>query len=210
MTDMQQFEEQFHGIISTQAIADPAHDIKHIHRVVRSARQFSEIENADMEVVIPAAWLHDCVSVSKNSPDRARASTLAAARAIEYLREMAYPGQHHKAIGHAIEAHSFSANITPLTLEARVVQDADRIDAIGAIGIARCMVVAGVMKSSLYAANDPFCEEREPDDRQYAIDHFFAKLFKLQDSFHTQAARAEADKRIRFMRDFLAQLELEI
>jgi uncharacterized protein len=168
------------------------------------------MENAVMEVVIPAAWLHDCVSVAKDSPDRARASTLAAAQAKEYLREMTYPEQHHEAIGHAIAAHSFSAGITPLTLEARVVQDADRIDAIGAIGTARCMMVAGVMQSSLYAAQDPFCESREPDDRQYAVDHFFTKLFKLQDSFHTQAAHAEAKKRVQFMRDFLAQLEREI
>ena len=210
MNNMQDFENRFHEIISKQAIVDPAHDINHIHRVVRSARQFAIMENAVMEVVIPAAWLHDCVSVAKDSPDRARASTLAAAQAKEYLREMTYPEQHHEAIGHAIAAHSFSAGITPLTLEARVVQDADRIDAIGAIGTARCMMVAGVMKSSLYAEQDPFCESREPDDRQYAVDHFFTKLFKLQDSFHTQAARAEAEKRVQFMRDFLAQLEQEI
>lgn len=207
---MEKYERQFHQIISAQAVADPAHDINHVRRVVRSARRFAEIENALLEVVIPAAWLHDCVAVSKDSPDRARASTMAAARAIELLREMAYPEQHYQAIGHAIEAHSFSAGITPVSLEAKIVQDADRIDAIGAIGTARCMMVAGVMKSSLYAEEDPFCVVREPDDRQYAIDHFFAKLFRLQDGFHTKAARTEADKRIDFMRDFLAQLELEI
>jgi uncharacterized protein len=207
---MNNFEEQFHKIIANQAVADPAHDINHITRVVRSARQFAETENAIMEVVIPAAWLHDCVSVSKDSPDRARASTMAAEQAKIYLREMAYPEQHFDAIGHAIAAHSFSAGIRPETLEARVVQDADRIDAIGAIGTARCMMVAGVMNSSLYSENDPFCETREPNDREFAVDHFFAKLFKLQASFHTRAARAEADKRVQFMRDFLAQLALEI
>ena len=207
---MQQFEDRFQDIISAQAIADPAHDINHIRRVVRSARQFAEIENANIEVVIPAAWLHDCVAVAKDSPDRARASTLAAARAIELLREMQFPDEHHDAIGHAIAAHSFSAGITPETIEAMVVQDADRIDAIGAIGTARCMMVAGIMNSSLYAEDDPFCKQRPPDDKKYAVDHFFAKLFKLQESFHTAAARQEADRRIQFMRDFLAQLEREI
>jgi len=210
MNNMEEFENRFHEIISKQVVVDPAHDINHIHRVVRSARQFAAAENALLDVVIPAAWLHDCVSVAKDSPDRARASTMAAGQAKEYLREMSYPEQHLDPIGHAIEAHSFSAGITPLTLEAKVVQDADRIDAIGAIGTARCMMVAGVMRSSLYAEQDPFCEEREPNDRAYAVDHFFAKLFKLQDSFHTQAARAAADKRVRFMRNFLAQLEQEI
>jgi len=146
---MQLFEQQFHQIISAQAVADPAHDINHVRRVVRSARQFAAAENAELEIVIPAAWLHDCVAVAKDSPDRAKASTMAASRAIQLLRDMAYPEQHYAAIGHAIEAHSFSAGITPTTLEAKVVQDADRIDAIGAIGTARCMMVAGVLKSSL-------------------------------------------------------------
>ncbi len=207
---MQLFEQQFHQIISAQAVADPAHDINHVRRVVRSARQFAAAENAELEIVIPAAWLHDCVAVAKDSPDRAKASTMAASRAIQLLRDMAYPEQHYAAIGHAIEAHSFSAGITPTTLEAKVVQDADRIDAIGAIGTARCMMVAGVLKSSLYAEEDPFCNNREPDDKKYAVDHFFAKLFRLQESFNTEAARLEADRRIRFMRDFLAQLEREI
>ena len=135
---------------------------------------------------------------------------MAAIHATGLLRQMAYPEQHYEAIGHAIEAHSFSAGITPVTLEAMVVQDADRIDAIGAIGTARCMMVAGIMKSSLYAEEDPFCDQREPDDKAYAVDHFFAKLFKLQDSFNTDAARMEAEKRIQFMRRFLAQLEQEI
>lgn len=207
---MQKFEQQFHEIIDAQSVADPAHDINHVRRVVRSARQFAEVENAELEVVVPAAWLHDCVAVAKDSPDRAKASAMAATRAVELLRDMNYPSRHYDAIVHAIEAHSFSAGITPVTLEAMVVQDADRIDAIGAIGTARCMMVAGVMKSSLYAEEDPFCNQREPDDKKYAVDHFFAKLFKLQESFNTDAARLEAERRIRFMQDFLAQLEREI
>ena len=207
---MEKFERRFHDIISAQAVADPAHDINHIRRVVRSARQFAAVENADLEVVVPAAWLHDCVSVSKDSPDRSRASTMAASRAIDLLREMDYPKHHFEAIGHAIAAHSFSAGITPETLEAMVVQDADRIDAIGAIGTARCMMVAGVMNSSLYAENDPFCNQREPEDKKYAVDHFFAKLLKLQESFNTQAARMEAESRIKFMQEFLDQLAREI
>ncbi len=207
---MQEFETHFEEIVSAQAVADPAHDINHIRRVVRSARQFATIENADLEIVIPAAWLHDCVSVAKDSPDRAKASTLAARRAQELLRDMDYPEVHIEGIAHAIEAHSFSASITPRSLEAKIVQDADRIDAIGAIGTARCMMVAGVLKSSLYSDDDPFCEQREPDDRRYAVDHFFTKLFKLEASFHTHAAKKEAHKRCQFMREFLAQLELEI
>lgn len=207
---MQQYEKKFHEIISKQAVADPAHDINHIRRVVRSAKTFAELENADLQVVIPAAWLHDCVAVAKDSPDRAKASTMAAIHATGLLRQMAYPEQYYEAIEHAIKAHSFSAGITPVTIEAMVVQDADRIDAIGAIGTARCMMVAGIMNSSLYAEEDPFCDQREPDDKAYAVDHFFAKLFKLQNSFNTEAARMEAEKRIEFMRSFLAQLEQEI
>jgi uncharacterized protein len=207
---MKDFEEKFKAIIDAQEIADPAHDINHVRRVVRTARRFAVAENACREVVIPAAWLHDCVAVSKDSPDRSRASRMAAEHAVSLLTDLGYPDKYHNDIAHAIEAHSFSAGIEPRTLEARIVQDADRIDAIGAIGIARCMIVAGVMKSRLYAEDDPFCTEREPDDKSHAVDHFYAKLFKLEDSFHTRAAREEAGRRTRFMRDYLKQLEAEI
>lgn len=190
--------------------ADRAHDIDHIERVVATVRQLAESEGAELAILEPAAWLHDCVSVAKDHPQRKQASLLAADRAIEFLQQIDYPQQYHSAIHHAILAHSFSANITPETLEAKILQDADRMDALGAIGIARCILVGGKLDRQLYSSIDPLCDKREPDDGTYTLDHFFTKLLKLGDSMQTQAAKAEAQRRSIYMREFLTQLQSEL
>lgn len=190
--------------------ADSAHDMAHIQRVVQMAKRLAGVEGADLAVVIPAAWLHDCVTLPKNAPNRHEASQLAAAEAVRFLRSIGYPEQHLDNIAHAIVAHSFSAGIAPITLEAQVVQDADRLDAIGAIGVARCLLVGGALQRPLYHPPDPFCEQREPDDFTYTIDHFYRKLFPIGQTLHTQAARDEAARRNAFMQVFLDQLRSEI
>lgn len=189
---------------------DRAHDIDHIERVVATARQLGAREGAELAILEPAAWLHDCVAVAKDHPQRQQASLLAADRAVAYLQEINYPLQYHRAIHHAIVAHSFSANIMPETLEAKILQDADRMDALGAIGIARCILVGGKLNRQLYNSIDPLCVDREPDDNVYTLDHFFTKLLTLGDSMHTQAAKAEAQRRSTYMHAFLAQLQSEL
>ncbi|QUM86602.1 MULTISPECIES: HD domain-containing protein [unclassified Moritella] len=190
--------------------ADRAHDIDHIERVVATARQLGACEGAELAILEPAAWLHDCVSVAKDHPQRKQASLLAADRAVAFLQEINYPQQYHQAIHHAIVAHSFSANITPETLEAKILQDADRMDALGAIGIVRCILVGGKLNRQLYSSIDPLCVDREPNDDVYTLDHFFTKLLMLGESMNTQAAKAEAERRSVYMRDFLAQLQSEL
>ncbi len=192
------------------AASDAAHDLAHVRRVVRTAEVLAAAEGARREIIVPAAWLHDCVGVAKDSPDRARASSFSAVRAVEALVEIGYPAEWHGAIFHCIEAHSFSAGVAPCTIEAQVVQDADRIDALGAIGIARCFAVGGALQRAVYSECDPFCEEREPDDATFTVDHFFAKLLRLPEGLHTGAGRREAAGRVGFMRGFLRQLECEV
>ncbi len=198
------------SFLEQRMAADPAHDISHIRRVVKTTLYLTDIEQANLSVTLPAAWLHDCVSVPKDSHLRAQASRLAADEAIEFLQGIAYPDENLEAVHHAIEAHSFSAGITPRTSEARIVQDADRLEALGAIGIARCLLTGGAMGTALYEASDPFCERREPDDRQFTLDHFYCKLFKLPGTMQTRAGKDEADRRVAYMRAFLDQLRLEI
>lgn len=189
---------------------DAAHDAEHVRRVVANARLLARAEDADLAVVIPAAWLHDCVTVPKDSPLRAQASRLAAERAVAWLRRAGYPTRHLPAIGHAIAAHSFSAGIAAESTEAKVVQDADRIDALGAIGMARTFMVGGSLARPLYHSSDPFCENRPPDDAVSTLDHFYTKLFTLPATMQTAAGRAEAEHRAAFMRDFLAQFAREL
>ncbi|MEM7331640.1 MAG: HD domain-containing protein [Chloroflexota bacterium] len=190
--------------------ADAAHDRAHIQRVVKTAKELAGLEGADLDVVIPAAWLHDCVTVPKDSDKRPFASRMAAKAAGQFLIDKGYPAEKISNIEHAIAAHSFTAQITPETIEAKVVQDADRLDAIGAIGISRCLMLGGVMGKPLYSAHEPIPETRTPNDKEYVIDHFFIKLFKLQETMQTEAGRREAIDRTTFMKRFLDKLESEV
>lgn len=198
------------GAFVASSEGDAAHDLPHVQRVVHSARRLALEEGARLEVVIPAAWLHDCVSVPKDSPLRKQASGLAAQRAGVLLREWGVEEALLPEIEHAIEAHSFSAGIPPRTLEARVVQDADRLDALGAVGLARCLMLSGEMGQRLYDPADPFCRDRTPDDRISAVDHFHTKLLSLGVTMHTETARREAEVRTRFLQAFLDRLRNEI
>jgi uncharacterized protein len=148
--------------------------------------------------------------VPKDSPDRSRASRLAAGHAVRFLKGAGYAEQFLDGIAHAIEAHSFSAGIPPRTVEAKVVQDADRLDALGAIGTARAIAVGAALGRPLYQPEDPFCERRAPDDGGASVDHFYTKLLKLADTMQTAAGRREAARRTEFMQSFLGQLRREI
>ena len=211
VTDLPQWEARFAVFLAeNRHTEDAAHDAMHIRRVVANARALAAAEGADRAIVLPAAWLHDCVIVPKDSPQRTMASRLAATAAGEYLHAAGYPPVHIPAIQHAIEAHSFSARIAPGTLEAQVVQDADRLDARGAIGIARTLMLGGAMGKLLYDASEPFPVTRTADDRENVLDHFFVKLLTLTDTMQTRAGRTEAERRTAFMRRYLAQLSDEI
>ena len=207
---LQQWEAQFESFIAAELGTDAAHGLSHIKRVVSNARRLAATENANPNVVIPAAWLHDCVSVPKNSPQRKMASRLAAERAGDYLREHGYNQALIPKIEHAIAAHSFSAEIPCETLEAKVVQDADRLDAIGAIGIARAILTGASMGAALYQMGDPFANTRPLDDKSFTIDHFYVKLLKLEAMMQTDAGRSEARQRTLFMEQFLDQLQTEL
>lgn len=206
-----EWEARFAALLAGEETArDAAHDEGHVRRVVANARTLAETEGADLAVVLPAAWLHDCVAIAKNSMQRSSASRLAAERAGALLRAAGYPAEHIPAIEHAIAAHSFSARILPQTLEAKVVQDADRLDALGAVGIARTLITGGANGAPFYDLSEPFPVTRVADDRTSIVDHFFTKLLKLAETMQTAAGRAAAQHRAQFLKQFLTQLGSEI
>ncbi len=208
---METWEKLFETKIGQVATPDdPAHDLLHFRRVVKIAKKLCNNEGGKLEIVVPAAWLHDLVIIPKNDPRRSQASKLSAQAAMEFLAEIEYDEKYFREISHAIEAHSFSANIPCETLEAKIVQDADRLDGLGAIGIARCFATAGIMKRPFYSVTDPFCEQRPPNDQAYTVDHFFQKLFKTAESLQTNFGRLEGSKRVQSMQYFLGDLATEI
>ena len=190
--------------------ADSGHGIDHVRRVVENAKRIGLSERANLNVVLPAAWLHDCVVVAKNSPQRRMASALAAQSAERFLVEIDYPANWIAPVSHCVLAHSFSANIACETVEAKVVQDSDRLEAVGAIGLARCLMTGGAMGQRLYHATEPFPLDRLPADTEQSVDHFFAKLLGLHKTMQTKSGREVAISRTDFLIAFLKQLADEI
>ncbi|WP_022941402.1 HD domain-containing protein [Psychromonas hadalis] len=207
---IEKYEHEFLVFAKKEMTNDPAHDINHVLRVVKTAKALCQHENANLHVVLPAAYLHDCFSFPKNHPERAQSSKISADKAIEFLTLIAYPTIYFDDIHHAIIAHSYSANVKPRTLEAKIVQDADRLDSLGAIGITRCLQVSASLGTALYNNADPFCKQRLPDDRNNTVDHFYVKLFNLVDTMNTESAKIEGQQRTKFMHEYLEQLEAEI
>jgi uncharacterized protein len=189
---------------------DGAHDLAHLMRVWNNAFTIAQADGGDREVIAASVLLHDCVAVEKNLPNRSQASRLSAARASEILAALGWQAERTEQVAHAITAHSFSAGIVPGSLEARVLQDADRLDAIGMIGVARCFYTAGRMGSALYDAADPRALHRDLDDASFALDHFRAKLLRLGDGFQTPMGIAMAHERTRSISEFMVLFETEI
>ncbi|WP_321966010.1 HD domain-containing protein [Burkholderia cepacia] len=181
-----------------------------MQRVWKNAAAIQAKEGGDAEVLFAATLLHDCVAVEKDSPLRAQASRLSAQKARQVLKSLDWPDAKIDAVAHAVEAHSFSACVAPTTLEAKVLQDADRLDAIGMVGVARCFYVAGRMGSALYDPADPHASERELDDTRFAIDHFRTKLLRLSTGFQTatgtRMAIVRRDRLQRFLDEFADEI----
>ena len=192
--------------------SDGSHDVHHARRVLENAKQIAARESApvDLRVLTAAAYLHDLVNLPKNSPDRAQASQLSAEAAEPILEVLGFSTEEKASAQHAIIAHSFSANVQPETLEARILQDADRMEALGALGIARTFYVAGKLSSALFDGDDPFAADRELDDARFAVDHFKKKLLGLAATMQTMAGKEVAEERTESMRRFLRDLGKEI
>jgi uncharacterized protein len=189
---------------------DGAHDLSHLQRVWHNVRLLHAQEGGDLEVLLAAALLHDCVAVEKDSPLRSQASQLAAKKASQVLAEMAWSSTKIAVVVHAIEAHSFSANITPISLEAKILQDADRLDSLGMLGVARTFYVAGRLGHALYDPQDPEANERDYDDKRFCLDHFKTKLLHLADCFQTPSGQRLAQIRHERLKGFMEQFKEEI
>ena len=177
-----------------------------------TARKIMIHHQADPLVVLTACYFHDIVSLPKNHPERSQSSRLAARKTRDILHRdfPDFPPDRFAAVEHAIEAHSFSAGIAPQSIEAKIVQDADRLEALGAIGLARVFAVSGALGVALFDAEDPFADARSLDDRAFALDHFQTKLLRLPDTMQTDVGRELAQHNADFLVHFMAKLSAEL
>lgn len=211
--ELAQWQQRFEQWLAEHhASDDAAHDISHFRRVWHTSQRLMAGQPVDALVILTACYFHDVVSLPKNHPQRSRSSIMAAERTSAILRQdfADFPSAHYHAVQHAIEAHSFSGGIAPQTLEAKIVQDADRLEALGAIGLARVFAVSGALGVALFDADDPFADRRELNDRAYALDHFQSKLLRLPETMQTEAGQALARHNADFLIQFMAKLSAEL
>ncbi|ACJ15826.1 metal-dependent phosphohydrolase [Thermococcus onnurineus NA1] len=170
------------------------HGFSHVERVFNLCMHIGREEGADLEILALAALLHDVArpleSVGKVEDHAAEGARIAR----QYLRSLGYPEEKVEAVAHAIEAHRFSRGPEPATLEAKILSDADKLDAIGAIGIARVFMYSG----------------EHGRDIEASLRHFEEKILKLKDLMYTETAKKMAEERHRFTEEFIERIRREI
>jgi uncharacterized protein len=187
---------------------DAVHDFDHVLRVLALAEQLAQAEGANLQIVRVATLLHD---VARGQGDRLIADHAQAGA--EYARRMLadHPPAKVEAVAHAIAAHRFRTGPTPRTLEAKVVHDADKLDAIGAIGVARAFAFGGHEGQRLWGEVSPGYEEGPSNRHEHTPVHeYHIKLSKIKDRLLTESARCLAEERHVFMTAFFERLELEV
>lgn len=195
--------------ISSQSGDDSAHDLAHLLRVALWTIQLAGPE-VDENECVAAALLHDLVNVPKNHPDRAKASEFSAQAAAPLLQKAGFGADSVVRICDAIRDHSFSRGATPSSQLGKALQDADRLEAVGAIGLMRVFSTGARMGARYFDPEDPWAKDRPLDDKAYSVDHFFTKLLRLTPSFHTELGKKEAARRTAVLQSFLTDLGAEI
>lgn len=190
---------------------DPSHDFGHVLRVLSHAENIAQEEDADMDILIPAVLFHDVVNYPKNSPQAKFASDESATFVKKVLEDIdGYPHDKIPQVVHAVSVCSFNKGIVPDTVEAKILQDADGLEATGAIAIMRTFASTGQMHKPFYRADDPFCAERAPNPHEYALDLFYTRLLKIQERCHTKKAKEIAGRRTLFLLQFLEEFKKEL
>jgi uncharacterized protein len=190
--------------------ADPTHDFDHVLRVASMADRLAEAEGADREIVRAAALLHDMSRLEDITPTTSQGDTDHAVVAANAIRTLlaGQPPERVDAVAHCIEAHRFHNDIEPETLEARVLFDADKLDSIGAIGVARAFAHAGTSGSPLWGDVPEGYTGRGPGHTPRH--EFEMKLKHVIERLYTPSGRRIAEGRHAYMVAFFEQMATEV
>ena len=170
---------------------DPVHGFGHVSRVADLACEIaSRYEGVDYEVLLVAAYLHDIGRIAEPENHAARSASIAR----YLLRLLGYPDEKAERVVEAILAHSYSSGYAAASLEARILSDADKLDALGSVGLARVLMYSGEIGRDMLGV----------------AEHIRVKLLRLPEYMYTEEGRAEAERRVRLLRDFLDGLLREL
>jgi len=194
--------------------ADAVHDFEHIQRVLTMAERLALAEGADLDVVRAAALLHDANGAAPaNAEGRAAHHENSAKFARAVLLAEGWPEERIQAVQHCIRAHRFRGGEPPQTLEAQILFDADKLDVLGAIGVARVMAYAALAGEPLTGeVSESFraAFQKQAGEPHTPYHEFLFKLSRIKECLHTQTARALAEERHQYLSDFFARLHAEI
>lgn len=194
--------------------ADTVHDFDHIMRVYSMAERLGTEMGADMEILRAAALLHDAAGSAPNSATRKTHHLVSSEFAREVLSKEGWPEERIAAVQHCIRAHRYrSDGEAPQTVEARILFDADKLDVLGAIGVARTVAYAAINGQPFYAEpSKKFLAsgQKEPGEPHSAYHEYLFKLRKIKDALFTQSARQLAEARDAYLREYFVQLAAEL
>lgn len=196
-------------------LVDPVHGFDHIERVYRMAEKLALLEGADLEIVHAAALLHDSRGSDPNSGERLSHHEASARFAEQVLQAEGWPLERIRAVQHCIRAHRYRGEKEnePETIEAKVLFDADKLDVLGAIGVARTIGFAVQAGQPIYAEpTEQFVKEgvKQPDEPHSSYHEYLFKLRKVKNRLFTSSARQLASARDAFLTEFYEQLRAEI
>jgi uncharacterized protein len=190
---------------------DPSHDFEHALRVMKNVEIIAKREGGDLDVIIPAALFHDLIVYPKDSRHSEHSSEVSARKTQAILKKIkVFPQNKIKLVASCIRNCSFSKGINHTAREAQIVQDADWLEATGAVSIMRTYSSTGQMERPFYNTGDPFAIQRQPDSTKYALDLFFTRLLVVEKRMYTATAKRIAKRRTRFLKQFLSELKLEL
>ena len=199
--------------------ADPVHDFQHIQRVLALAERVGREEGADLEILRAAVLLHDAAGAAPSTAapgaeagSRATHHEASAEFAREVLQGEGWPEARIEAVLHCIRAHRFRGTEAPRSLEAKILFDCDKLDVLGAIGVARTMAYAALAGQPLTGEpSEKFkaTGAKEPGEPHTPYHEFLFKLAKVKDRMHTPTARAIAEERHRYIQEYFDRLARE-
>ncbi|WP_132058964.1 HD domain-containing protein [Halorussus amylolyticus] len=188
----------------------PAHDWHHVERVGELAETLAEAYEVDEDVLFAAVWLHDIGRAREDRGEIEDHAEWGASEAGDILADgLGARAETVRAVQHCIRAHRYSNDVEPESREAELLSDADNLDALGAVGIARCFAYGGELGQVLYDS-DLSLEDDDTAAGATQFNHFHKKILSLPDRMYTEAGRELAAERREFVVEFLDRFEREV
>jgi len=211
-------------IVEKELSGDSSHTVDHIQRVWRTAVQIAaEEKDVNLDVLKPAILLHDIARIKEDTDKSGKIdhALLGAEIAEEILKQMQYPEETIRKVKHCIETHRFRSEREPVSIEAKILYDADKVDAMGAIGVARFYMIAGRYREQLYSfvPVEQYTAEnivggkangRIKEISKHTPNLEFEKMRDIFGKLHTAKAREIAGERVKYMEEFFKRIRSEI